>query len=253
MSWKKNQNRKAIAILRVSSKRQEGNHSHDLQEQKIQDYCRENSLELVEARRIVESAKRSDERKKYSNTISYALKNKIPNILFYMNDREARNLTDNEKNEQLVMDGKIVIHYVHDKKVLEKSSPSSDFLMRDFSALQNKQFSRILSEKVKDVMGKKAQDGWYPGNHPPLGYVNQKLRDEAGKELKRGTIIVPDSDPKILIWIRREFELRSQGFTLVQVREKILQEGLVDPAKSKNPIFPSQPSRSPTMAPLLTQ
>lgn len=233
MSWKKNKNRQSIAILRVSSKRQEGNHSHELQEEKISQYCRSNSLDLVATRKIVESAKRSGERKKYSEAIEHALKNKILHVLFYMNDREARNLTDNEKNEQLVLEGKIILHYVNENKVLEKDSPAADFFMRDIYAVQNKNFSRLLSVKINDVMRKKAQEGWFPGNKPPLGYMNQRLRDSSGRELKRGTIIVPDSNDRAVKLVRREFELRATGLTLEQIRAQIIEEGLVEPSKSR--------------------
>src|SRR5690606_35983055 len=166
--------------------------------------------------------------------IKYALKNNIFHVLFYMNDREARNLTDNEKNEQLVLAGKIIIHYVNDNRVLEQDSPVSDFFMRDIGAVMNKNFSRVLSVKVNDVMRKKAEDGWFPGNRPTLGYMHQKMRDASGREMKRGTIIVPDSDKRKVQQVKREFELRANGYTLEQIREKILEEGLLEPSKFKS-------------------
>ena len=224
---KKLNNKRAVAILRISSRRQEGNNSHQVQEDKIRDYCNEYALELVDIHRIIESAKTSSERIKYSAAIQSALKNNIFNILFYMNDREARNLTDNEKNELLVSAGKICIHYVNDRKILHKDSPASDFLMRDFYAVQNKNFSRVLSEKVNDAMRKKAGDGWFPGNLAPLGYIHQKQKDLNGRELKRGTIIIPDTDVCRIRWVRREFQLRSEGKTIQQVRDQLLQEGLI--------------------------
>ncbi|AFY01150.1 resolvase [Bdellovibrio bacteriovorus str. Tiberius] len=228
---KKIRNRKAIALLRVSSKRQEGNNSHQVQEEKVVEYCGEFDLELVDTRRIVESAKRSDLRKKYADAIQTALRNDIYNVLFYMNDREARNLTDNENNERLVKEGKICIHYVNDRKVLHSKSPASDFLMRDFYAVQNKNYSRVLSEKVNDAMRFKAETGCFPGNRPPLGYIHQKIKSACGKEMKRGTVVVPDTNEGNLRWVRREFELRSQGMTIEQIRDRILSENLVPPSK----------------------
>lgn len=231
MNWKNNQNKKSIAIVRVSSKRQEGNSSHEIQEDKIRRYCSDNGLELVEIRKIVESAKRSDFRKKYSDAIHFALSKKVFHILFYMNDREARNLTDSEKNEILVREGKVVIHYVNDNKVFHQNSSSSDFLSRDINAVMNKNFSRVLGEKVNDSMRKKASDGWYPGNHPPLGYIHQKQVDAYGKIQKRGTIIVPDPDPRRRRQVQREFELRAQGLSIELIREKVIAEGLVERLK----------------------
>ena len=225
-------NKQALAILRVSTRRQESNNSHQVQDEKIRAYCKEFGLDLVDSLKIVESAKTSEERKQYSSAIAFALKQGIHNVLFYMNDREARNLTDNEKNEQLVQAGLICIHYVNERKVLHKESPGSDFFMRDMYAVQNKNFSRVLSEKVNDAMRKKAENGWFPGNRPPLGYVHQKSKDAEGREAKRGTIIVADHDLEKIRWVRREFQLRAEGKTLRQIRDQLLEEGLV-PVKFK--------------------
>ena len=83
MKWKKNRNLKAIAILRVSSHRQKDNTSHDVQEQEIKKYCDDESLELMKVFKIVESAKKSEDRLHYKEAIKWALKNSIPHILFY--------------------------------------------------------------------------------------------------------------------------------------------------------------------------
>lgn len=155
------------------------------------------------------------------------LKQKIGAILFYMHDREARNLTDNETNERLVRSGQIEIHYVRDRKVLNRNSPEFEYIMRDFMAVNNKQFSRVLSMKVNDAMTAKAEAGWFPNNHVPLGYVHKKIENENGGESKRGTIIVRDPNQKNVNWVQREFELRAQGYTLEQIKEIVLNENLV--------------------------
>lgn len=228
---KKLTNRKAIAILRVSSHRQDGNSSHDIQEEKIRSYCIEHQLDLQKIERITESAKQSEGRKKYAKCIDFALRKDVHNLLFYMNDREARNLIDNEKNELLVRAGKLTIHYVNDRKVIHKDSPASEFLMRDFQAVQNKNFSRVLSEKVNDAMRKKAEDGWFPGNRPTLGYAHQKGRDSTGREQRRGTIIVPDPHSPNVELVRKEFELRAFGMTFDQIHEKLLESPLLKLAR----------------------
>ena len=219
-------NDKAIAILRVSSKRQEGNASHPLQEAEVRQYCEDQGLALEAVFKIVESAKESEDRKKYRDSIAYALNSSIPHVLFYMSDRETRNLTDNEANEKLVRSGKLVLHYVRDRKVIHQGSSESDFMLRDFQALQNKQFSRVLSVKVNDVMAAKARDGWFPNNHPPLGYIHQRLKDERGREMKRGTILVPDPDKGNVRQVVREFELRASGYSYDQIRDQVLAEGV---------------------------
>jgi hypothetical protein len=219
----------AVAFLRVSSHRQKDNTSHDTQEQEMLNYVRENALEMVQVFRLTESAKDADKRKQYTQGLKWALKNKVRHVLFYVFDRETRNLTDNESNEKLVRAGSIVIHYVKERRIYHAESSDSDFFLRDVQAVTNKQFVRQLRTKVMDAQRTKAEQGWFPGNKPPLGYVTQKQRDSEGRELKRGTIIVRDPNEKKVRQVQREFELRAKGFSAQQIRDLIIQEGFISP------------------------
>jgi site-specific DNA recombinase len=182
----------------------------------------------------VESAKDSDARKKYGAAIASALARDVRHILFYMYDREARNLTDNEKNEKLVKAGLICLHYVRDNKVLHKDSPDSEFFIRDVQAAANKQFSRNLSVKVIDAMRQKAEQGWYPSNHVPLGYALQKMRDENGRELKRGATVVRDPDERCVRQVRMEFELRAKGYSFNEIRQRVIDAKVVPIEQAKH-------------------
>ena len=233
MFWRGNNN-KAIGILRVSSARQKDNTSHEVQRHEVSEYCTAHNLDLSMVVEIVESAKNSEDRTKYHAAIKSALDNKIQHVLFYMFDREARNLTDNEFNEKLVRQGRIVLHYVRDRKVLDKHSPDSDFLMRDFHAIQNKQYSRNLSAKVIDSMTRKAEDGWYPSNTPPLGYIPQATLNEEGKERRRGKTVGIDPNVKKKQQVLREYELRAQGLSYEEIRKRIISEGFIQTAKAGN-------------------
>ncbi|RYZ89084.1 MAG: recombinase family protein [Proteobacteria bacterium] len=227
-SWKENRNKRSIAILRVSSKRQADNTSHEIQEREIVEYCNAHKLKLVKIFKITESAKNSEDRKQYKAAIDFAIREGAFHLLFYMQDRESRNMRDLEYNEQLVKDNLIVIHYVHDRKVLDKSSSESDFLTRDFQGVINKQYSRILSTKVKDAQRNKAENGWYPGGRTPLGYIHVRPNDLKGREIKRApTMLVPDTNSENVRLVQREFELKAKGFTLDKIREVCLAEGLV--------------------------
>ncbi len=222
-------NKKAIAPLRVSSSGQESNTSWLTQKRDCEEYCRRHGLELIDTVQIIESASNSELRKKYSEVLNRALKQNIQHILFHKTDRETRNLTDNESNERLVRQGKIVIHYVVEGKCLHKNSPDSDFLMRDYHAVQNKHYSRDLSTKVRKATQMKAETGWWPGCRPPDGYINQKFKSERGFERRRGSIIVQDPNPRTVKRVQREFEIRASMPTpsLREVRKRIIAEGLV--------------------------
>lgn len=221
-------NRRSIGIVRVSSSRQEGNVSHETQEAEIRSYCTTHGLELVEVIRLVESAAVGKVRKKYDAAMKQALSQGCRHVLFYVYDRETRNQTDAEKNEQLVREDRVVLHYVREGKVLHKDSADTDFFMRDIQAATNKQFIRALQTKVIDSMEQKAQGGWFPSNHVPLGYIVTRPRDESGRELKKlPSIVVKDPDERSVRWVRREFDLRARGLTYDKIRDKCVAEGLV--------------------------
>lgn len=223
-------NKNAIAIIRLSSGRQADGLSLDVQSDEIKAYCKRLGLKLLEEFSIIESAKDSKKRFKYKDAIRFAEKNKIGNIVFYMADREARNLTDLETNEAKVLKGIFNLHYAKENYIFHRESSDSDMLTRGFTGLINKQYSKNLSTKVNDGMKKKAETGWFPSNHPPLGYVCQKAVDsDTGRIKNRGGIIVLDpieSNKKIVI---REFELRANGLSFERIRETIISEGLINP------------------------
>ncbi len=219
-------NTKAFAVLRVSSKRQKDGVSHETQEAEIKRYCEEHGLVLAQDDiiPIVESAFK-EIRNKYAAAMDRSIRQKAQHILFYMFDRETRNLTDNEKNERLVKDGTIILHYVHDRKVLHKKSPGADFFMRDIQAVTNKHQSRNMGEKISDACKVKAEKGWFPGNHVYLGYMHVRPKDDKGNEIRKAqtTIIVDETTAPL---VRREYELRAKGMTYEQIREQIVGEGL---------------------------
>ena len=234
-AWQKDKNRRAVAILRVSSRDQRDNTSLDGQEKDIRGYCAKHGLELVgEPFRLAESGKRAADRRLYREARDFALSKGCKHLLFYMQDRETRNLSDLEENEDLVQRGMIVVHYVRDDKVFDVDTPESDFMMRDVQGVINKQYSRVLSGKVTDAQRNKAESGWFPGGRPPLGYMHLRPTDEDGKVIKRApTTVVPDTDQRKLRQIRREFELRASGLSLDAIRRKIIEEGFIPAAEVK--------------------
>jgi DNA invertase Pin-like site-specific DNA recombinase len=228
------ENKKAIGILRKSSRRQEGNSSFDIQEKEIREYCLREKLEIIgDLQKITESAMISEDRKKYDKVIKDALDQGILHFVYYMQDRESRNLTDIEANEKRIRSGQIVVHYARDRKVLDKDSPDSEFFVRDINAAAAKQFSRNLSVKVKDAMRQKAEEGWFPANHVPLGYLHRRVRDESGREVKGRTKIEIDTNSANINLVRREFELRAEGMGYEEIRRTILAEGLLAGTKVK--------------------
>ena len=226
-------NKKAIAILRVSSLAQADGFSHDVQAKSVQDHCARYDLNLVKIFPIVESGRTSLKRKHYQEAMDFAFKNKVWNILFYKQDRECRNMLDHAFNVERVKSGKICIHYTSENRILHKESPDADFLMHHIFGAVNEDFSNRLSSRVRDAMRMKAEKGWYPSNHPPLGYIPAKI-DEAGKPVQRGGIIIPDNhNPNNIKVVKKEFELRAEGFSYEAIRKTILELNLLSPKKAK--------------------
>ena len=192
----------------------------------ILSYAEKNSLKVVRTERIVESAWHSDERDDFHKAIDSAVNEGIYNVLFYMADREGRNFTDIEKHQGLIKQGKIAIHYVRDNKILDKNSSNSDFMIREFQALTDKQLSNAISAKVTDVMNSKAESGYYPGNKPPLGYILQK-QSSNGSMGKGISIVVPDTNLANIKLVRREFELKAKSYSYEDIRKTIIEEGLI--------------------------
>lgn len=225
-------NKKAVAILRVSSAKQEDNFSHTVQLKYAKEYCERDitnqKLDLVKVFTLVESAKDSSDRKQYKEAMDYISKKKIGNVIFYMEDRESRNLTDLEANEIKVMKGEFILHFSHDRKCLHKRSPESDFLSRAINGAMARNYVRTLSNRIHDGTQAKAEEGWYPGSHPPLGYINKHTIDaETGKLKNRGSTIAIDPNQRNVNIVLREYELRAEGFSLEDIRAKIKAEGLL--------------------------
>ena len=221
-------NSRAVALIRVSSLGQKDNTSRTTQEKTIRDYCVTRELELVRVFPLVESARVSELRRGYKEALKWIERNNVLHLVYYKQDREARNLTDNENSEKLTRSGKVVIHYVQEGKILDSRSPDSDFLMKDYLAVQNKHYSRDLSTKVRTATKAKAETGWFPGRWTVLGYKHEKQKDDAGRDLRRGSTIVKDSNQRTLQQVIREFELRgNENLSLRMIRERIIEEGFI--------------------------
>jgi site-specific DNA recombinase len=204
-----------------------------VQEQRTKEYCEEMGLKLVNTFVITESAKKSQDRVKYHEAMEFVKTNKYGNIIFYMPDRESRNMTDIEENQESVLNGEFNIHYVSERKILHRDSSTTDFMSREFSGLMARDFIRVLRKRITDAMARKAEMGWWPSNHPALGYVCVKNIDpETGKTKSRGTTIGLDPNENNRKIVLLEFELRANGLSYEKIRETVLATGLMTTKKA---------------------
>lgn len=223
-------NNKAILMIRVSGRGQAENTSFTSQQGDGQIYAKTMGLDVVKVFKVVESAKDSAMRTQYKAAFKWADDNGVRHRIFDRGDREARNLTDIEDNEKSVRRDEIVLHYAREFKVFHKDSSDSDFLARDYGAVNHKHYSRELSGKVRRGTLTKAREGHYPHNYTPPGYAHQKRKDENGRELRRGTIVVPHPDPRERKRVVRCFEMRDKhNWSSTIVRKQLMVEGLILP------------------------
>lgn len=233
-SWQDNPNKKAFALVRRSSAGQKDNTSADTQIREIINYCARNGLELVRTEPFIETAFKQSQRTKYYACIEEALQSNIKHIVFFASSRESRNLSDIEHNEKLVKEGRLIIHHVSEGKVYWEGTPDGEFTNREIVAVMNKNESRGNATKMKAAYKTKALAGWWPYRHTPLGYIHQKRRDEYGNGIKGTAQLVPDPDCRKVKLVQREFELRAEGLSYSDIRQKVIFEGLVPPSMLKS-------------------
>jgi DNA invertase Pin-like site-specific DNA recombinase len=232
--WKKNQNKKAIAIVRRSSTGQKDNTSAETQLDAMTRYAREHGLEfVVQPSEIIETAYASEKRSKYNKLMEDGRRLGAKHILFFNASRESRNPNDLAANTQLIKQDKIIVHHVADSKVYWKGSSDSDLLLRGLTGVINENYSRENGTRVRNACRTKAENGWFPYCHTALGYTHHKERDKNGNAIKGTAIVVPDPDTAKVKLVQREFELRAQGHSYDVIRQSNLDDGIVPPSLAK--------------------
>lgn len=217
-------NRKVLAVARVSARKQVGNYSPAVQRKGIQEYTAKVGLELADVVDLQESASDHKNRRKFNAVLKRAKDENIRHIAFWVWDRTTRNMTDHEVLESEILSDEFVLHVANDSRVLHAKSPDSDWMTAEFSTVASKQYVRQLKRRVNESMKAKAERGWYP-TRAPIGYINKKAVGPDGRPRDRGgTIEVTDWGRRLL---RRMGELRIEGLSFHAVGTQVLDEGLV--------------------------
>ena len=232
MSWKSEPNKRALAIVRRSSKAQEENTSGDTQDREIRRYASAHRLEIIKLESIIETAFKPGARRKYNELMDFALREGIKHVIFFLSSREARNYSDAERNERLCRDDKLIIHHVSDSRVFCKDTADSDWLSRDIQTAMNKNYSRENSTRVKRACLERLEAGHWPYRWTALGYLHEKDKDKLGNPIKGTSRIIVDPDIAVVRLVQREFGLRAEGQSYDRIREIVISENLV-PAEMK--------------------
>lgn len=210
----------AITLARVSTKEQEEEgYSVDAQTEFLEKYCATKQLDVIKRFKIAETASKPEMRKEFQNMLDYMENNKIQNLVVEKVDR----LTRNSKSaitidDWLDGDPNRKLHLPKNGLILHKLSTSQDRFMWDIYVAVAKQYANNLREEVRKGVYEKLRQGWYPGTHPPIGYLHS---GEKGHKIQ---VIDPETSPLVKL----AFELYDTGnYSIDALTEELKNQGLI--------------------------
>jgi site-specific DNA recombinase len=224
-----------ILICRVSDAKQADGYSLDAQEREGTSYAQREGINLVEKFVFQETASKAQQRKKFDEILSFVYgrpSNKKLAVLAEKHDRLLRNHKSAADVQHLIESGRIQVHFFKLGKVLDQASDPSEFLVDDVMTSVNSYQARRIGREAVKGMEEKARQGWLP-SMAPLGYLNVErsvIGKHSGKDATE-KIIVRDPDVRMVRWAQRMFELRSEGFSFREVRDRCKAEKVVPPER----------------------
>jgi len=209
--------RRAIIFARVSDKDQEEGYSIDAQRHRLESYCHRRGLKIDRIFEMVESSTNGD-RRQFMEVISYAKRQKETiAIVVDKIDRLQRSLREYPMLDELVLEGKIELHFNTENYVIHKNSKSQERVAWSLGVVMAQSYVDSLRDNVKRSINHKIRLGEWIAM-APIGYLN--IRDERD----RSKIIL---DPDRADLVRRIFEEFSKGtYTVEELTKKVKTWGL---------------------------
>ena len=227
-------NNTAVLWIRVSSEPQSHGYSLEAQEDLLKKAAEK--LEVVETYRVTESAKTSEDRRRFKEMVEFIKANKIGHILAYKMSRLSRNYKDLYTLRSLIDEYGITIILVGEGRIISKESTGADrFMFQILGALAEME-NRERGEATRFGMEKAAKKGGVP-RMPPTGYI--PIADPADPLEKRRLVVV---DPQRGPLMKQAFELYAEGkHSLVTLTEEMNCRGLTTRPSPKRPAHPLSP------------
>lgn len=212
---------KAIIVARVSTDEQKEN-SPDAQIFRMERYCENKNLTIIEKFSFVESAYKTkrDEFDKILSSIKSS-KEKVA-ICFDKVDRLSRNIFDKRVAllYEKALSNETELHFVSDGQVIDHNISAGDKFAFGMKLGLSKYYSDAISDNVKRAFEQKRRNGEWTGT-VRLGYLNVAL--DEGKRLRKDIIV----DPERGHLITRMFELYATGlYSLETIRLQMIDLGL---------------------------
>ncbi len=229
---------KAIIIARVSTEEQkEAGNSLPAQITRLENYCRNRSLEIIETHSFDESAYSKD-RDKFDRIVDHVLtfKEKIA-LCFDKVDRLSRGTFFDKRIGMLyekALDNHIEIHFISDGQILNNQISAAQKFQFSISLGLSKYYSDAISDNVRRAQEQKLRKGeWL--SKAPFGYKNIRL-DERNTD-----IIVDEHNAHI---VKKAFELYATGaYSMLTLCQKVKKDFGIEWPKGymgkllKNPFY----------------
>lgn len=217
------QKAKCIIVNRVSSEEQKDGYSLDAQSRKGNEYASERCFNIIKEFTFQESASKSKETRLFDEIMAYiynftAKHREALNVVVEKKDRWGRLHSRKEQIQNLVLEGKVILHYYRESQILDKNCSPEDIFMDDVVTSMNKYQSMNIGREARKGMRERTAQGWLATN-APFGYKNNPNRADSEK-------IIIDETERDLVF--RIFELRAiEGLSYALIVDRIRQEGLV--------------------------
>lgn len=214
-----------IIVNRVSSAEQRDGYSLDAQSRHGKEYVQSRGFLVLREFTFQESASKTREKRQFDEVLSFIAthRGRTPlHVIVEKKDRWGRLHSRKEYIQQLVLEGRVVLHYYREGQVFDENCSPEDIFMDDVVTSMNKYTALNIGREAKKGMLEKARQGWLP-HKPPPGYRNNPDRSAPQK------IIADESERH---WVVRMFELRgNQRLSYEAIVQTLLSDGSTPPRR----------------------
>lgn len=209
---------KAVRVIRVSTKGQEDKMSLIAQDKLGGDYARRVGLRVAdEPFKIVESASKEMERKKFFAVIEFVKQHSIKHVIFDKVDRAVRGFRSAIIIEEMMENHGVKFHFARDNLVIDVDSQPQEKLRFYLSVILGKYYIDNLKSEIRKGVSARIDAGEWSWK-APIGYLN--VRD---KDSKRSVI---RKDPAVADAIAEIFEKYSTGnYSLAELHQVLVRAG----------------------------
>ena len=225
---------KAIILARVSTEEQkDAGNSLPAQINRIEDYCKRNSFDVVRVFSFDESAY-GNKRDEFDKALEYLkqTKEKIA-ICFDKVDRLSRNIFDKRIPllHEKAMAGKIELHFVSDGQVINSEMCATENFRFNINLGLARYYSDATADNVKRAFEQKRRNGEWTG---PVHFGYKAIHIDKNKRLRRD--IVPDPEKENII-IELFEKYASGNYSCKQLADDIEKRKIK--TKKGKPLYPS--------------